>query len=333
VIRLAIRVARDSSELVLAELLELAPSGVEEVELDEDHVEYAVYGPPGELPELPDLNAAAGQTTIEISTTEVPDDWPERWKRFHKPVLIPAPIPTPTRTRQSGHQHLQERLQPERHQPERPQPSEEVSPTCGLRVRPPWERSSSALGTKEIVIDPAQAFGTGAHATTRLCLELLLELAASHSATGPLLDVGTGSGILAIASAKLGYHPVLALDHDPQSLAAATANASANDVQIEVQRFDLRTQPLPRFASDVPSQPVVLANLLAPLFTELERSMTATPSQLIASGLLCAELDQVVELLGGRLGMVERARKSIDEWAAVWLSDPCGAAAVSSPRR
>ena len=80
------------------------------------------------------------------------------------------------------------------------------------------------------MIDPAQAFGTGAHATTRLCLELLLALAGEEPARGAVLDVGAGSGVLAIAAAKLGYGPVLALDNDPLSVAGDQANARLADV-------------------------------------------------------------------------------------------------------
>jgi ribosomal protein L11 methyltransferase len=90
VIRLAVRVQRAQAELVLAELLELAPAGVEETRIGEHTVEYAVYGAPGELPELPDLKAAAGDALVEISTSETADDWQERWKQFHRPVLVQA---------------------------------------------------------------------------------------------------------------------------------------------------------------------------------------------------------------------------------------------------
>ena len=92
---------------------------------------------------------------------------------------------------------------------------------CGL----PWEPPSERRDVREIVIDPAQAFGTGAHATTRICLELLLELAASEDRRGALLDVGTGSGVLAIAAAHLGYAPVLGLDNEAESVVAARENA------------------------------------------------------------------------------------------------------------
>src|SRR5207248_8679899 len=87
-IRLAVRVRREQAELVLAELLELAPSGVEEATLSSDVVEYAVYGSPGELPSLPDLQAAAGGALVEVSTSEVADDWAQRWREFHKPLVL-----------------------------------------------------------------------------------------------------------------------------------------------------------------------------------------------------------------------------------------------------
>jgi len=92
VIRLAVRVRREQAELVLAELLELVPAGVEEVQVAGGSIEYAVYGAPGELPSLPDLNAAVGDALVEISTSETSDDWRERWKRFHRPVLIEPPV-------------------------------------------------------------------------------------------------------------------------------------------------------------------------------------------------------------------------------------------------
>jgi ribosomal protein L11 methyltransferase len=138
VIRLALRVRRADAELVLAELLSLAPAGVEESDVGADVVEYAVYGAPGELPELPELpelRAAAGDALVDVATTEVADDWAERWRAFHEPVTVGG----------------------------------------RLHVRAPWHPPGPP-GAHDIVIDPGQAFGTGAHATTRMCLELLLEL-------------------------------------------------------------------------------------------------------------------------------------------------------------
>jgi ribosomal protein L11 methyltransferase len=317
VIRLALRVRRADAELVLAELLELAPGGVEESELPscdggEMHIEYAVYGAPGELPEMPDLRAAAGGALVEVSTSEVADDWSERWREFHRPVLI-EPLGAPGRGRV----------------------------TSALYVRPSWEPPSDRLDVMEIVIDPAQAFGTGAHATTRLCLELLLELAAIDDARASVLDVGAGSGVLAIAAVKLGYGPVLALDNDRESVRAIISNAAVNGVEIEARCFDLRGEelPWPDFGGDEDDVPgalsgrvdgvrqvnrtgrtVVLANLLRPLLLELADTMGAPPRHLIASGLLCEQADEVAAAFATRLGLRERARRQRGEWAALWLT-------------
>lgn len=86
-IRLAVRCQPEYAEYVLANLLELAPNGVEE-ERGPDWVEYAIYGPPGEVPELGELQAAAGGELVDVSTTTVPDDWADRWADFHKPVVV-----------------------------------------------------------------------------------------------------------------------------------------------------------------------------------------------------------------------------------------------------
>ena len=96
-----------------------------------------------------------------------------------------------------------------------------------LWVGPPWEEPPA--DATAVVIDPGRAFGTGAHATTRLCLELLQDLKPTS-----LLDVGCGSGVLSVAAAKLGFAPVHAVDIDAVSLETTTANAAANGVSVEV---------------------------------------------------------------------------------------------------
>ncbi len=303
-IRLAVRVRRAEAELVLAELLELAPGGVEETQLGDDVIEYAVYGAAGELPALPDLKAAAGGALVEISTSETADDWHERWKQFHRPVLVEPPDAAERGVR---------------------------SDVPVLHVRPPWEPARASEGpardVQEIVIDPAQAFGTGAHATTRLCLELLLEIAAGEVRPGPLLDIGTGSGVLAIAAARLGYAPVVALDHDRASVDAARINVQVNDVPVTVRLADLRSDPIPWLsaADDAPDGKVVLlANLLRPLLLDLAGSLTRPPAHLLASGLLGEQVDEVVAEFQRRLGMHERKRSHDGEWAAVWLTARAG---------
>jgi len=116
-----------------------------------------------------------------------------------------------------------------------------------LWIGPPWETPDpEALA---VVIDPGQAFGTGAHATTRLCLELLLDLEPAS-----LVDLGCGSGVLAIAAAKLGFDPVTALDADPVAVEAARANAHANEVRITVEQADV-------LADELPEGDVVVANI------------------------------------------------------------------------
>jgi ribosomal protein L11 methyltransferase len=296
VIRLAVRVRRAQAELVLAELLELAPAGVEVVDVAPGMLEYAVYGAPGELPSLPDLTAAAGGALVEILTSELPEDWQERWKLFHHPVLIQAPA-----ARAEG---------------------EPAAPW--LHVRPPWEAPSAMPQgqVQDIVIDPGQAFGTGAHATTRLCLELLLELSVLARPRGGLLDVGTGSGLLAIAAARLGFSPVLALDNERESVEAAAANAALNHAEIELQRLDLRSEELPWLGAsqEPPGQVVLVANLLRPLLLELAGKLARPPEHLLAGGLLRHETDEVSAAFSRRLGLRERERRESGEWAALWMA-------------
>ena len=113
-------------------------------------------------------------------------------------------------------------------------------------MRPPWEPpGDTAL---DVVIDPGQAFGTGSHATTRLCLELMLELDAASR--GSFVDVGCGSGVLAIVAAKLGFAPVTALDYDRAATAATRENAARNGVDARGPRLRhaRRAGPGRRFA-------------------------------------------------------------------------------------
>ncbi|MHB1538737.1 MAG: 50S ribosomal protein L11 methyltransferase [Solirubrobacteraceae bacterium] len=285
-IRLALRVEREHAELVLAELVELVPAGVEERDDGGEVVEYAIYGAPGELPQLPDLRAAAGGAFVEVRTSELPDGWEERWKQFHRPVLI------------------------ERERAEDPR---DGGPS-GLYVHTPWQPPSERAGVEGIVIEPARAFGTGAHETTRLTLTLLLELAAA-GARGSLLDLGTGSGVLAIAAGKLGFAPIVAIDSERESVEAANGNAAANGVAIAVRRQDLRAQP-----PELSGVEVVLANLVAPLLLELATTMRASPEHLLIGGLLRGEADEVVDAFERRLALREQRRLEAGDWAGVWLS-------------
>jgi ribosomal protein L11 methyltransferase len=285
VLRLAVRVRREEAELVLAELLELAPGGVEEVDLG-DAIEYAVYGAPGELPALPDLRAAAGAALVDVSTSLVADDWAERWREFHRPLVLEGAI----------------------------------------TVRPPWEPAGTT--PIDVIIDPGQAFGTGAHASTRMCLELMLELAGGWRApaggravggraaggrdAGALLDLGCGSGVLGIVAARLGWSPVLAVDYDAASVDAARANAHANAVALDVRRLDLRSDQLPEV-------PTVVANLLSPLLIAGASRIAAGPvREVIASGILVPEADEVARAFAAH-GLTVTDRRARGEWAALLL--------------
>jgi ribosomal protein L11 methyltransferase len=290
-IRLAVRCSPDQAELVLAELTVLAPNGVEE-ETGPGYVEYAIYGGEGELPELGGLEASVGGGSVEVSATEVPDDWADRWRDFHKPILV-------------GER---------------------------LWLRPSWEQPQP--DAIDLVVDPGRAFGTGAHPTTRLCLGLLLELEAAGEAHGALTDLGTGSGVLAIAAAKLGWDPVQGYDHEAAALEAAAANSEANGVNLELERTNLR-EALPDFA------PTVVANMTSPILTAIAlqldagdgsrgrgpRSLpavaTGTPptapmTTLVCSGILPAELDEVAAAFAPS-GLEEQERRRDGDWAALLL--------------
>ena len=116
-----------------------------------------------------------------------------------------------------------------------------------LWIGPPWEDARADLTA--LVIDPGRAFGTGAHPTTQLCVEFLLgERPAS------LVDIGCGSGVIAIAGAKLGFSPVVALDLDPIAVSVARTNAAVNGVDVEVCELDATR-------SGVPTTIVAVANI------------------------------------------------------------------------
>ena len=176
-----------------------------------------------------------------------------------------------------------------------------------IHVRAPWH-DPPADGI-DIVIDPGQAFGTGAHPTTRLCLELLQELPPG----GPLADLGCGSGVLAIAAAKLGFGPIHAVDNEQAAVDATLANATANGVTLKlVERCDLRTEP-------APVEPVTVANLVRPLLLRVAELLPEQPETLIVSGLLEGEEDEVAAAFAS---FSERRRRRLQEWSALLLTRP-----------
>jgi len=137
-------------------------------------------------------------------------------------------------------------------------------------IGPPWEEATDEV--EAVVIDPGRAFGTGAHATTRLTLELLQKLE-----PGSLLDVGCGSGVLSIAAGRLGFRPIVAVDIDEDAVGIARANAKVNGVELDAYRADA-------LADELPTVDVVVANVALDV---VERLLPLLDSRLaITSGYL-----------------------------------------------
>ncbi len=270
-IRLAVRCKPEQAELVLAELVQLAPGGVEE-EAGPGWVEYAIYGAEGELPELGELEAAAGDDLVEIASERIPDDWADRWRDFHEPTVLA-----------DGR----------------------------VVIRPAWHDSPKP-DALDVVIDPGQAFGTGAHPTTRMCVDMLVLLSDEGRATGPIADLGTGSAVLAIVAAKLGWSPVLGVDHELPALEAARENARANGVELQVERANLREGPAPHAST-------IVANLVAPVLRDVATLMTDPPKTMVISGLLTAEAQDVADGFAPH-GLKTAERLDSGDWSAILLS-------------
>jgi ribosomal protein L11 methyltransferase len=162
-----------------------------------------------------------------------------------------------------------------------------------LWIGPPWE--TSRPGLLPVVIDPGRAFGTGAHPTTRLCLEWLHELR-----RGSLLDLGCGSGVLAIAAVKLGHAPVIALDIDPAAVEATIRNAAVNAARVDARLAAAEGEPLPAADAVVANIALAAAQEIAP---RLEARVVVT------SGYLARERPE----LGGFRHV---GRRTADDWAA-----------------
>ncbi len=153
-----------------------------------------------------------------------------------------------------------------------------------FRIAPPWDLPADRADV--IVVDPGRAFGTGTHETTRLCLAALEALSVER-ALGRVLDVGTGTGILAVAARRLGASGVVAADLDPEATESARRHARLNGVDLAVVRADGGAAFRPR-AFDV-----VLANLSAPLLRARASELVAPAragGALVLSGMLAEDV-------------------------------------------
>lgn len=152
--------------------------------------------------ELAVYTDAAGEERLRAAfpgawAVDVPDDWRDRWRTFHRGARI-----------------------------------------GDVWLGPPWE--APPADAVPVVIDPGRAFGTGGHPTTRLCLDFLQGLP-----RGSLVDLGCGSGVLAVAAAKLGFAPVIAVDNDSAAIEVTEENAERNGVTVEARLGDASEGPLP----------------------------------------------------------------------------------------
>jgi len=198
------RVFVSGGELELAQLLDVFPVGVEEVDGG-----FAVY--------TDEAGESALGELFEISSSSFAEGWEEAWREFHHGVVVGR-----------------------------------------FWVGPPWEQPTD--GFTPVVIDPGRAFGTGAHATTRLSLDLLQELEPAS-----LLDVGCGSGVLSIAAAKLGFAPIIAVDNEQDAVEIADLNAHANGVSLTAYRADALVDDLPRADVVVANVALDVVEALLPL--------------------------------------------------------------------
>jgi ribosomal protein L11 methyltransferase len=160
-----------------------------------------------------------------------------------------------------------------------------------LVIQPSWSRRKPRPGQAVVVLDPGLSFGTGQHPTTRFCLEQIARCRAEHPRPS-LLDLGCGSGILAIAAGKLGYHPVSGCDFDPDAVRIARANAARNAVVARFEQADVCDLPLrggPRFD-------LVCANLTSDLLLSQARRIVAQVRRggwLVLAGILDSQFGGV----------------------------------------
>ena len=186
--------------------------------------------------------------------------------------------------------------------------------TPGLVIAPTWEEYTAQPGEKVIVMDPGMAFGTGHHATTSMAAALLLETVAANAAT--VLDVGCGTGILAMAAALSGAERVLAIDNDPLAVTAARENVARNGLDTTI---DVSGEILSSLSGNFQ---IVIANIVYEVLLDLSRDLarlTAPGGALILSGILAGKQEESIARHFAGLSCLQTDQRRQDEWAALRL--------------
>lgn len=181
-----------------------------------------------------------------------------------------------------------------------------------LWVCPSWRLGEAPADAKVLVLDPGMAFGTGTHATTALCMIVLDEILNERPGLD-VLDVGTGSGILAIAAKLLGAGRTVGTDNDPVAVAVARENVELNKVEVELSTRDVGALA-GRF-------PLVIANIMAGTLKALSAPLVdkiADGGEILLSGILDFQADDVEAAFVAR-GLVPVARRAQDEWVLLHL--------------
>lgn len=245
-----------------------------------------------EIPELtiycepPDLDGLVAEVqrlgdmlrlTLRLTpAVRTDDDWRDTWKQFYRPIRVGD----------------------------------------ALLVRPSWLPREPGDPDRELVLDPGRAFGTGQHETTRLCLDVLVALAGDGRSPARVLDLGCGSGILALAAARLfPAAAVLAADNDPDAADTAAENAALNGLEA---RLEIRAATV----MDLPdSFDLILANIrpgvLVPIAGDVARRL-APAGLVVLSGILGEEADAVLAAYADA-GLRLDDRRDLGEWCALVL--------------
>ncbi len=211
----------------------------------------------------------------QMNSEQIPDqDWQDNWRKYFSPFRL----------------------------------------TSQIWIAPPWQAAPAKENELVIIIDPGQAFGTGQHQSTHLCLLYLQRLAQNGLLPGGMLDVGCGTGILALAFLKLGGANAVGIDIDSLAIEASRHNARLN----HIDKFAVSNKPLEELEE---AFPLIAANLTALDLINMAQAISgrlAPQGFLLCSGLLTSQVDQVVTAFAAH-GLSLREQSSLEGWAALVL--------------